>query len=306
MTLILTANTSESIWMLADTRLSARGRRPREDGMKVMCLETTDGTAILGYAGLGATAAGTQPANWMSAVLRGRNLPMEQSLGILADALRRQFPRHLRSLPRAVPAAHNLLAQCFIDGKPKLFSIDLGLSEDRRTHAFRYTRHVVGDVTDPSARTPRLGVAGSGAPGLLSDKRWMRELLRLLRAYDRGAVTGLQVADTLAALNYKVHMSLSDESVGPRCVVVWRNRRGSPHKTGGAHQFFDGRTREHNSPGIPTIAIGMDALAVQTLALKNMAELMRGKTREQFASIDFSKVHEGIDKLPDKPDENLR
>ena len=184
MTLIITANTPESIWMLADTRLSIPGRRARDDGVKVMCLETTDGVALLGYAGLGATAAGTQPAHWMSAVLRGRNMPMEQSLSDLADALRRQLPRHLHSFPKSVTASHSVLAQCLIQGKPKLYSIDLGLSMDRRTTAFRYTRHVVGDAGEQLARSPRLRVAGSGAPVLRSDRRWMRELLRLLRAYD--------------------------------------------------------------------------------------------------------------------------
>jgi hypothetical protein len=50
-----------------------------------MFLETTDDVAILGYAGLGATALGTKPADWMSAVLRGRNLPLEKSLEVLAE-----------------------------------------------------------------------------------------------------------------------------------------------------------------------------------------------------------------------------
>lgn len=290
--------------MLADTRLSSRGRRPRDDGLKVMCLETVDGVALLGYAGLGATATGTQPAHWMSAVLRGRNVPMEQSLGIIADALRRQFPRHLRTLPRSVPAAHNVLAQCFVDGKPKLYSIDLGLSLDRSALAYRYTRHIVGDAADPGARTPRLGVAGSGAAFLLSDKRWIRELLRLLRAYDRNAIAPLQVADLLATLNYKV--SLADIGVGPGSVVVWRNRRGSSHKAGSAHQFYDGRARAQSSPGIPTIGNGVDIHAITSLMMENMLAQMRQQPGGNFASLDFSKIQEGVEKLPDQPNEDLR
>ena len=50
--------------MLGDRRLSYQGRPPKEDGRKMMFLETTDGVAILGYAGLGATAKGTEPADW--------------------------------------------------------------------------------------------------------------------------------------------------------------------------------------------------------------------------------------------------
>ena len=42
-----------------------------------------------GTAGLGETAQGTEPADWMSAVLRGRRLSLEQSLGVIADASKR-------------------------------------------------------------------------------------------------------------------------------------------------------------------------------------------------------------------------
>jgi hypothetical protein len=85
-TLVLTVNGPETLWMVADRRLSYDGRPPSDFARKVMVLETTDGLAILGYAGLGATAQGNQPADWMSAVLRGINAPLEQSLGIIADA----------------------------------------------------------------------------------------------------------------------------------------------------------------------------------------------------------------------------
>jgi len=90
-TLISTVNGPETIWLLADRRLSYKHKRPRDDARKIMCLETSDAVALIGYAGLGATARGTEPADWMSAVLRGRNLPLEQSLGVLTDALKREF-----------------------------------------------------------------------------------------------------------------------------------------------------------------------------------------------------------------------
>ena len=111
-TLILTVNGPETIWILADRRLSYKGRRPKDDARKVMFLVTTDGEAILGYAGLGATARGTEPADWMSAVLRGRNLPLEQSLGILANALKAQFPRHMGNVP-----AHIVVISAFVKMK---------------------------------------------------------------------------------------------------------------------------------------------------------------------------------------------
>jgi len=125
MTLIATVNGRESIWMLADRRLSYQGRPPKEDGRKMMFLETTDGVAILGYAGLGATAKGTEPADWMSAVLRGRKLPLEQALGELAGAMQRQYPSHLIRFPKNVPASHNILIPAFVDAEVRLYTIDL-------------------------------------------------------------------------------------------------------------------------------------------------------------------------------------
>jgi hypothetical protein len=71
-TLVLSLSSRDSLWMVADRRLSyGRHRPPVDDAMKVLTLETLDGVGVLGYAGLGATAAGTQPSAWMSAVLRG-------------------------------------------------------------------------------------------------------------------------------------------------------------------------------------------------------------------------------------------
>jgi hypothetical protein len=73
MTLVLSVTGPESIWTVADRRLTYHDREPRQDARKIMFLETTNGLAILAYAGLGETGQGTEPADWMSAVLRGRN-----------------------------------------------------------------------------------------------------------------------------------------------------------------------------------------------------------------------------------------
>ena len=81
MTLVVAVTGSKSIWLLTDRRLSFPSRAAKDDARKMLLLETTDGTALLGYAGLGATALGTEPGDWMARVLRGRNHPLEQSLG---------------------------------------------------------------------------------------------------------------------------------------------------------------------------------------------------------------------------------
>ena len=132
MTLILSINSPETIWLLADRRLSYKHGKPKDDACKIMILDTTDGTALLGYAGLGATARGTQPADWMSAVLRGRKLTLEQSLSVLAGALKREFPRHMVSMPD--PPVHYVVIPAFLGEELRLYGIDLALTSDRKQH----------------------------------------------------------------------------------------------------------------------------------------------------------------------------
>jgi hypothetical protein len=146
-TLVVSVVGRESIWLLADRRLSSEGRSPKDDARKVMFLGTTDGVAILGYAGLGATALGTEPADWMSAVLRGRNLPLEQSLGVIAETMKKQFPPHMVRMPAP---AHNVIIPAIVGNELRLYSIDLAFAPDRKSYAFRYTRHGV-DKSSPLA-----------------------------------------------------------------------------------------------------------------------------------------------------------
>jgi hypothetical protein len=138
MTLIVAVNGPNSLWLLADRRLSYKGRPPKDDAHKIMFLETTDGVAILGYAGLGATAFGTEPADWMSAILRGRNLTLEQSLGVLAKAMEKQLPRHMLHLPRDGGPAHNVIVPAFLGNEARLYILPTG-----RNYGFRDRRLVV-------------------------------------------------------------------------------------------------------------------------------------------------------------------
>jgi hypothetical protein len=59
----------------------------------------------------------------------------------------------------------------------------------------------------------------------------------MVKAHDRGRVLALAVADQLANLNNEVFRDIGDESVGPRCIVAWRNKPGGGHKGGGSHKM---------------------------------------------------------------------
>lgn len=309
MTLVMTVNGRESIWLLADRRLSSKDRAPRDNARKIMFLETKDGVAILGYAGLGATALGSEPADWMSAVLRGRNLPLEQSLGVMAEALKRQFPRHMVRMPGEGGPTHHVLITAFLGNETRFYTIDLVFAPDRKGYYFRYTRHFIHMIDKPTSPTtwpPQLGLGGTGAQYLMRDKKWIRPLLRLGRAYDRGKVSSYVVADHLARLNNEVHLGVTDKSVGPCCIVAWRNRKEGVHKGGGGHKFYTGTKRDASSSSLPSIANGMDVNAIIGVIMPHVAKMfeamLEGKPENE---LDKGELNAELALLPG-PDENLR
>jgi hypothetical protein len=305
LTLIVAVTSAESIWLLADRRLSRRRLPPRDDGRKILLLETKDGLAILGYAGLGATGKGVEPGDWMSAVLRGRNLPLEQSLGVMAKAIQAQLPRHLERMTDFEQPAHHVICPAFIGDEVRLYSIDLVLSKDRKRHWFRYTRHVASPSPGGVSFTPRVGIAGSGALYLMQSRDWIRPLLRLVRAHDRGLVSSHTVADHLARLNQEVHLGLKDGSVGPTCIVVWRFRKAGRHKGGGAHGFYSGGERDRNSSSLPTIVTGIDLSALVETMRPHMEKQFKELRAGRPAEFDKDEINATLARLPDMPDENL-
>lgn len=156
-------------------------------------------------------------------------------------------------------------------------------------------------------RTPRLAIAGSGAQYLIKDKRWMRGLLRLVKAYDREQVGPHAVADHLAKLNDDVCRQVSDKSVGPRCIVAWRNSKGGVHRGGGAQQFYTGTTRDDSSPAIPIIGAGMDIRAISGVMMQRMIKMMDAQRSGQpFKDLSEDEIKAAYARLPSEPDENLR
>jgi hypothetical protein len=79
-TFILGVTTAESVWMLADRRVSWDDGRTQGDARKIVAVDTDDGVSLIGYSGLAVTGLGAQTgfeiSKWMSNVLRGRNLPL--------------------------------------------------------------------------------------------------------------------------------------------------------------------------------------------------------------------------------------
>lgn len=309
MTLVLSVHSRDSLWLMVDRRLSYGGRRPPiDDAVKVMNLETTDGVGLLAYAGLGATSQGTQPSEWMSAVLRGRGgLTFEQALGVLSAAANKELPKHLASMPGG---AHFIIVPAFVRGVgPRLYSIDNVVDGKTGRHWYRYTSYQTTAAL--GSRPPRLAVGGTGGIYLAQkDKGWQRALLSLVNAHDRGKVSDYLIADQLARLNHEARQGVRDGTVGPRCIVVWRRRPDARRPaSGGGHQFYTGVERDQGSDAIPTIANGMDVESIMEVLTPHF--LTRLADHGLGASLttsdeEVAELNRLLAKLPSEPDEKLR
>jgi hypothetical protein len=302
MTFVFTIQTPKSIWLVADRRLSAAGKAPIDDATKVTTLETSDGHALVSYAGLGATALGNQPSSWVRNVLRGRNFPLEQSLGLLAKAMQREFLPHLSQIKNAQYRQHSFLIPAIVNGKHRIYTIDLVGS--RNEYRFRYTRHIMGGALLPLQITPPVGVAGSGQAALHPMAHTVRPIMQLVKAFNNKKVSADVVCNRLAELSFRAYQLTADGSVGPRCIVVWRYSNG-----GGASAHYSGLTRDSHSPILPSIALGLDSGALVAMTLEvmspwmNQAEVGKEVTLPESANTE---IDARLRKLPHKPDEKLR
>lgn len=306
MTLVLSLRGRDTLWLVVDRRLSYGSHRPAVDtAVKVMHLETTDGVGLLGYAGLGATARGTQPSEWMSAVLRGRGgLTFEQALGVLSEVANKELPGHLAGLPGG---AHFIIVPAFIRGIGfRLYSIDYVIDGKTGKHWYRYTSH------QPTVQRglPRGQITLAGTGGIYLDSKgqyWRRPLRRLVKAHDQEKVSDHLIADQLARLNYEAHQEVRDGTVGPRCIVVWRRRPDARSgRSGGGHQFYTGTDRDDESNPVPTIVNGGDVAGLVN-ELWSMMQAQLG-SRGPGATFDFDQdeMNRRLAELPDAPDEKLR
>ncbi|MDP5217868.1 hypothetical protein Q5Y75_11620 [Ruegeria sp. 2205SS24-7] len=314
MTLILSVQTRGSIWLVADRRLSGAIPRPIDDAIKLTVVQTTDGLALLGYAGLGATALGSNPSQWVSNVLRGRNCPLEEMLGIVADAMKREFPPHLTTLADVRQRQHNFLVPAFVGNEYRVYTIELVATPNGWWH--RYTRHVRGGALAPSQITVPIVVLGSGERSLVNYTGWERPLVSLVNAYNRNKVSALSVSNRLAELCYHAHQNTLDGSVGPRSIVVWRNSMTGSHTGGGGQNFYTGLKKDEDDAILPCILKGMDlAMCIKVILSEMSPEKQRlldafatgqRPAPPKLVTEEIEKINDRLAKLPNTPNEKLR
>jgi hypothetical protein len=295
MTMAAAAIGTKSIWLVTDRRLTYANGHFSDDAIKQITVETTDGQALLGYAGLGKTASGTEPSQWMSNVLRGRNLSMEHTLGVLADAAKTQLPKHLDLLG----SPHAVIAPAFVSGEPRLYVIELIREAGLADYTFAFRRLVANpEAPANSWITPNIVVTGSGRLDLPSDRDWMGELMKLITAHDAGEIPPGRVEHFLAALNYEV--SSRESSVGPQCMISW----SLLDKTGGL-AYFTGTQRDCNAPVIPSVAQGTDMSALIRVLLPHTKPILEAMQRGESKAPDINAINSDLAKLPRYPDEKL-
>jgi len=240
------------------------GRPPKEDGIKLLRLERPDGIALLGYAGLGASLAGLEPSDWMNAVLRNSNAPLQETLLMLASAVRDQIPHQLLKIPGLGDHAHTILAPSLISNgtRPCLFAITLNLRARTNDH------QIIVQRLPPRIR---IGVAGSATPYVLKNKPALIKLQRLVKAHERGRLSASAVADAFSKFN--LEMSRKDSQVGPRCIVAWYHSKQSRSNKGGNYQFYDEDTPDH-SPG-RSIPMNSGGIEMNLLGEALLAEFLK-------------------------------
>lgn len=288
--------------MLADRRLAYGDGRVKDNARKIFALDTKDGKALLGYSGLGSTSLGNEPSDWMASTVRGLNLPLEHVLNVLAEAAKKALPPHLQKLRFAGAPTHNIIIPAFVDGHPRIYSIDLSLANPMRDLYFRYTRHVTGKKSSQSDLSPRIAIAGSGAQYIYKQTKWAKNILRVIKAHDNGKITPSEVAKHFAEVNHRV--SELDEYVSKECVVIWRHKDG-----GGAQENYSGLVKDtvNQYKLIPTISNGMDISAIAGVLMPKFAKSAEAffKHGGKLEELDTDELNKELAKLPEGPDDKL-
>lgn len=295
---------------MADRRLTVANKVLRDDATKICCLDTLDGKAIIGYAGLGATARGMEPSEWVSNSLRGLHVTIEQALEVLVNAAGKALPAHLTRIPEHFQ--HVMLVPAFTKSA-QLYSI--AYQQTGKEISIGLNRLI--KTSSGTSFTPRASAVGSGSRLLSKNPNWHHKVCGLVRAFNNKKISGNVVAEELNAICQSVHLELTgrgDNSVGNRSIVVWRDL----HAGGGEHVSYTGTVQDQYSSTIPTIVNGMDISTLANQMLPHFLKIalqMEAHRKEGHGELDqqhpameaFTQKADEIAKgLPFEPDERLR
>jgi hypothetical protein len=216
----------------------------------------------------------------------------------MADAATEQLPKHLVRMPTEV-RAHGIVAVCFVASEPRVYTIEHAVDENHQSWK-RYARRVWKKAPSQRLLVPRIFHGGSGAAHLPGSQGWMRDLLRLAKAYEHKRLSADGVAECLAQINFNV--SRKDALVGPNCIVVW----SGAFAKGGGHIEFNGLKPAQTAMILPHIQRGGDVRAAIQRATSIVFDCFTAGGHGELARITKDELNHALERLPDKPDEKLR
>ena len=295
MTFVVAATGQSSIWLLTDTRLTHADGTFEDTAIKQFLLETTDGTAYFGYTGLGMTFAGNEPSQWMSNVLRGLNLPLEQSLSVLTNAIQKQIPRHMEGTE--IP--HVVVAPALVMGQPRMYVIQLARRNEGAEYECQF-RRILRDESDESLGPPRLVFAGSGVRSIPFGDSWKQELLNMILQFELGEIDPERIEQFLAEINLNV--SKKDATVAPQSLINWRIDRQTRCN---GNAFFNGTNRETVPRSIPTVNQGMDVSALLRIVTPQLIEVVEALRIGEAKEIDRKALDAQLRSQTWTPDDHL-
>jgi hypothetical protein len=249
MTFTLGLTSAKSVFLVVDHRISWSNRF-EDRGVKVATVKAVDGLALLGYAGLGETAKGTQPSTWMRNLLDGRMMTVEGCLAELAIGIEQEFPPHLVDI-----GDHLVVISAVVDNQPRMYGIHL---RERNVGYVRLRQGRLADSGTSEEIAPRAIYTGSGGAWFAmrnSKANWLREVYSRAREHDAGRISSAAVADVLARLDAHVAGEVAD--VSPSCTVAWATQDESGIWQFGK-QFYDDAVRTAGSSFADPIQIEAD------------------------------------------------
>jgi len=295
--------------MCADRRLSGGSAPEENDARKITKLECVDGPALIGYMGLGRTAFGrVEPSDWIARTLNGIDLPVEQTLQVLADAARRQLLPALQFLsPKEPVVQHCFLTVAFVNKEPRAYATLLSIDRSNRKLGFNHTRLITSKHYKFGQRGAYIAsVGGWDGSKILKSRREERRMRLLVKAFDRGAISASAVARALARVNYAVHLEMpKPQTVGPKSLVEWRLKDG-----GGGLQDFNGvnpEARDSFSHMTPYVGRGKNMQPILEIIIPEvMARMEVMRAGGPAEPLDRDAMNRALAGLPEGPDDQLR
>lgn len=226
----------------------ADGAIASTDARKIVGIDSTDGLALVSYAGLG-MISGLDPSDWVTSVCQGVQTDLRGYMMCLAEAMKEVDP-----VERSAAPGHLFVAAGVVDGQPVLYSLVAGSAGRLSLRYFE--------------RPNTFMIAGAGRASLQNTDDKLTDEAHELRDWIRKVETEdahpREVTDRLA--KWDAATSRETENAGSRAIVAYRLVGDGEVAPGRC--FYDGATLEPPDSKIPQMTRGVDVNQIFDLMKK--------------------------------------